>query len=235
MVRFLLFEIPKPSLKISLCLLFLFNFPAKAEGVLPKEAQKLKPVEIGEIVLTLMQPKPEKTDSPGNNNPGWDYLADSKIIFWIDDGIVSTKSDNGETGWSRAGYMRIRVDGKKTTVLKNTLKELAWSINYSNNGNPSFGALFIALAPWAKDEPCFGSTYSGCDFDPIKSFQASGISTTKICESRITGLVVRGFKLTHPKKSSVLARITDNYGSGGATTHLELDFWSDKKDFCKIE
>jgi hypothetical protein len=130
--------------------------------------------------------------------------------------------------------MRIRVDGKKTTVLKKTLKELAWSIIYSNNGNPGFGAIFITIVPWSEGVECFGSTYSGCDFDPIKSFQASGISTTKICESHIAGFRVRGFKLTHPKKSSVLARITDNYGSGGATTDLELDFWSDKKNFCKI-
>lgn len=235
MVKFQFFEIPKSPIKIFSGLILLFNFSVQAEGVLPKEASKLKPVEIGEIVFTLMQPKPKKSDSPGNNNPGWDYLADSKMIVWIDDGIVSTKFDNGETGWSRTGYIRVRVDGNKTTVLKKTLKELAWSIDYSNSVNPGFGALFIALAPWAKDEPCFGSTYSGCDFDPIKSFRASGISINKICESRIPGLVIRGFKLTHPKKSSVLARITENYGSGGANTFLELDFWSNKKNFCKVE
>jgi hypothetical protein len=97
MVIFSLFEIPKLFLKICLCPIFLFSFSVQAEGVLPKEANKLKPVEIGEIVFTLMQPKPKKTDSPSNNNPGWDYLADSKMIFWIDDGIVDTESDNGKT------------------------------------------------------------------------------------------------------------------------------------------
>lgn len=232
MIKFQFFEILKNLSVTSLCLLFLFNFSVRAEGVLPKEAQKLKPVEIGEIVLTLMQPKPKNPDSPGWNNPGWDYLANSKEIAWINDGIVSTKLDNGETGWSRTGYIRIRVDGKKTTVLKNTLKELAWTIDYSNNANPGFGALLITLSPGA--EPCFGATYNGCDFDPIKSFRASGISIKKICESYDSGRV-RGFKLTHPKKSSVLARITDNYGSGGANSILELDFLANKKNFCKVE
>jgi hypothetical protein len=92
-------------------------------------------------------------------------------------------------------------------------------------------SLFI---PCLKFGEVYGATYNGCDFDPIKSFRASGISIKKICESYDSGRV-RGFKLTHPKKSSVLARITDNYGSGGANSILELDFLANKKNFCKVE
>lgn len=199
-----------------------------SQSVYPEAAKSLPLLEIGEAILFLM---------PSKKLPylNWSYLGDSSSIEWLDDGYV-IESFGGEQASMRRGLMRIRVNNKKSTVLKKSLRELAWTVRFMTLGMPKFGFQTIKLSSGPPGDECFGSLYDGCDFNPINSMRKSGVKIKKICSNDHVGNgLINGYELSHPMKKTVLARVEDSFGSGGIATDFVLDFTANKKDLCDYE
>lgn len=209
-------------------LILIFSSSANAQSVYPEIAKSLPLLEIGNAILFLMPPK----NIPYLN---WSYLGDSSSIEWLDDGYVVESWGAGQASMRR-GLMRIRIKDKKSTVLKKTLRELAWTVRYMTFGMPKFGFQTIKLSSGPPNEDCFGHLYDGCDFNPLNSMKKNGIKIRKICTNDHVGNgFINGYELSHPMKKTVLARVEDSFGSGGISTDFVLDFTASKKDLCSYE
>lgn len=101
------------------------------QGVYPKELQGRKPFELGDLVLFLMPNSDERS-------VGWDFRADSPIL-WKTAGYEIAPGEGGTSIYTRVGFMRVHVLGEKSTVLRQRVTELGWSVTYSNTSNPNFG------------------------------------------------------------------------------------------------
>lgn len=191
----------------------------------PTPVAKLRSLELGEAILLLM---PEKS----SKGIDWDFRADAPII-WVTDGYKEETRENGDTVSFREGLIRVHVQGKKAHVLKKNKYELAWTVRYETHTNPKFGVESIGLYPGSQNETCFGTLYDGCDFGVSKSFKQAGISAKKICERSETQQHIIGYQLTFPGKKTTLARLEDNWGSGGTSSTAELMFSVSPSNLCK--
>jgi hypothetical protein len=156
------------------------------QEVYPKELQGTKPFELGELVLLLMP------DS-GARSVGWDFRAESPIL-WKTAGYQAGQR-KGASLYTRNGIVRVNIQGKKSTVLRQRIAELGWGVTYSSTlNNPNFGPEEITIEPGLPREHCFGSIYTGCDFEePLSSLAHAGIVATKICSKRGTSEIVSAF------------------------------------------
>src|SRR5271170_122267 len=100
------------------------------QSVYPSELRNAKSFELGELVLLLMP-------DAGSTSVGWEFRADSPIV-WKTDGYKSIQLRNG-TSYVRNGIVRVNVQGKRTTVLKQRVAELGWAVSYSTTSNPGLG------------------------------------------------------------------------------------------------
>lgn len=185
------------------------------QEVYPKELQGTKPLELGELVLLLMP------DS-GARSVGWDFRADSPIL-WKTAGYQEGQR-KGASLYTRNGIVRVHIQGKKSTVLRQRVVELGWGVIYSSTINPNFGPQDITIEPGLPRERCFGTTYTGCDFEePLSSLSRAGIVATKICSSRRTpGDFLSVFSLTHPRRRPTVMVWQSSGGSGGSSAWLTL-------------
>jgi len=185
------------------------------QGIYPETLQGAKPFELGELILLLMP------DS-GATSVGWDHRADSRIV-WQTTGYEAAPRADGTSKYIRNGIVRVHIQGKISTVLRQRIDELGWTVSYSSDGPPNFGPEEIAIEPGLPQEACFGTNYDGCDFDePLTSLSSAGIGATKICGKREMGVASSAFLLTHAaRRPTVLVWVTSG-GSGGSSAWLTL-------------
>ena len=186
------------------------------QGIYPETLQGTKPFELGELILLLMP------DS-GATFAGWDHRADSRIV-WQTSGYETVQKADGTSKYIRNGIVRVHIQGKQSTVLRQRITELGWTVSYSSDGPPKFGPKEITIEPGLPQEGgCFGTNYEGCDFDePLTSLSSAGIGATKICGKRKMGVASSAFLLTHAaRRSTVLVWVTSG-GSGGSSAWLTL-------------
>jgi len=186
------------------------------QGIYPETLQGTKPFELGELILLLMP------DSSATF-VGWDHRADSRIV-WQTTGYETVPKADGTSKYVRNGIVRVNIQGKKSTVLRQRTTELGWTVSYSSVDPPKFGPEQITIEPGLPQEGgCFGTNYEGCDFDePLNSLSSAGVGATKICGKREMGGASSAFLLTHAaRRSTVLVWVTSG-GSGGSSAWLTL-------------
>lgn len=186
-----------------------------SEEVYPKELQGAKPFELGELVLLLMP-------NSGTTSIGWDFRVDSPIL-WRTLGYESVQGRGGASLYIRNGIARVHIQGKRSTVLRQRVAELAWGLTYSSTVNPNLGPEEIKIAPGLPREGCFGAKYTGCDFvEPLNSLSQAGIVATKICGKRGVDELVSAFSLTHSGRRPTVMVWKSSGGSGGSSAEVLL-------------
>jgi hypothetical protein len=199
------------------------------EDVYPIGASKVKPMSLGQAVLMFMP-------DAGVKHIDWSYLNKSNNILWLDDTYKFNQSNPDDSLNFRTGLMRINVDGVKSTILKKTVKELAWSVVYQGPGNPNFGIQMIALTPGIDngDANCFGSTTQNCTFNPINAIAKEGIKIDVVCKSTdVTGSTeVTGLELSAAGKKAIKARMITSGGSGGSSSWIEIYVNDNPSQLC---
>lgn len=211
-------NIRKLVLRIAIVVMSFPSFGATnaQEGdIYPASLRGSSSIELGQLVLLLM---PENKFS----HIGWDHQADSPII-WKTRGFDTTNWADGTEHSIRNGIVRVNVLGRPSTVLRERVAELGWTVEYITSQNPKFGPEEIEISPGVPGESCFGTNYSGCDFDaPTKSLLAAGVQIREICRSaEITG-ERRAFFLSHPQRQPTIMMWMRDGGSGGVSASVKL-------------
>jgi hypothetical protein len=192
-----------------------------AQLVYPNQLNHAKSMELGQLVLLLMP-------DAGSASVGWDHRASSDIV-WTTNGYDSEQWGK-ESAYVRRGVVRVNVEGKRSTVLRQQVNELGWSVALSSTSNPSFGPEDISITVGTPDTDCFGAKYDGCNFDPpLKSLALAGIEAKKICaKTRFSDQVI-AFTIVHPKRRPTLLIWEESGGSGGISSSLTMKL-NDKPD-----
>ena len=204
---------------------------APEDDVFPQALRNAKSLELGELVLLLM---------PGSGEPsvGWDFRADSPIKWQT----TAAYKEVPESGYaSRTGWVRVNVQGRKATILREREFELGWMVEYSNQSSgppsshpqflpPKFGVKNIEIKPggWG-DLTCFGTGFDGCDFEePFASLVQAGIHVETICSTRMPDGHTSAFLLTHPGRRPTVMTWTRSGGSGGVSSSITLKLDADQ-------
>ena len=182
-------------------------------------------LELGSVVLLLMPDRNQK-------RIGWDHRSESKII-WIDNGYARVNRPDGKSASVRRGLVRTNILGKPVTVLRQRREELWWTVTYETSGNERHGPEFIEVSPGTPNETCFGSLYEGCSFEIEPSIRSAGIKLTSVCDIGGGSYKMKGYTVSHPTKAEIQMRVTDSWGSGGASTNIELLYELDKGVLCR--
>lgn len=182
-----------------------------AMPVYPEEAAGLPPVDLADLVALLAPAR-------GFSTMGWDYLADDPHIHWITDGI-----DRNNAGATRDGLVRVRAAGKLSTVIKQKLSELAWTITLATDGPEKFGPKSISITPGGRDGPeqCFGAEYTNCTF-PVEAAILASANAHKICAKNKLGGATDGYLVELPTHISVALLYSIGGGSGGSNSELSI-------------
>lgn len=186
---------------------------AHREGVavVPNSLSESPSLELGDLVLLLMPKSGERID--------WDYRTDSAIT-WQTAGVTQETGDNN--GASRAGAVRVNVMGRIATVLKQRKIELAWGVAYWTSRPAKFGPSEIKIEP-GTEEPCFGTGFDGCEFEPLHSLAHAGIDALEACDIQQASDKTRVYLLTSPQRRPVTLIWYTSGGSGGASSWLSLE------------
>lgn len=164
-----------------------------------------KAIELPKLVETFMV----KPDS----DPEWSMGASKSTpqIRWTSSGIES--EPNCESYVScRRGVVRVLLNGKEMQHLRQRLEPVPWELFMVSTSNAKFGPEEVGIWP-SCDTPC--------EFDFKKAMNVKGFSLKQICKSgpaiarRIAYEVRKGYSRVH-------AVVTENVGSGGTSTSLNL-------------
>lgn len=180
--------------------------------VYPAKANQLKQVELGQAVLLFMPPQ-------NSQFVDWAFQANGPVVW-----LTSSYSSNGNDATYREGLMRITVDGATSTILKHRVHELAWSVRYQGELNPSFGVQSITMEPGIDDGDanCFGAGTTGCSFNPLSSLIKAGVAVKILCQSNDAQNSITGLDLSASGKAPTTAQVLTSGGSGGESTEITL-------------
>ena len=117
----------------------------------------------------------------------------------------------------REGWARVRVKGRTSTVLKQVLEELPWSIRLDSTGNENFGPQEIVIDP-----VCFGVQYDNCMFSADEAFTTHRFNAKLLCKSGLSFSYTSYYLLSAPGRANMIAAYGYSEGSGGASTDLTL-------------
>lgn len=175
----------------------------------PKEATKLPPLALGEIVMEAL---------PRGQLLAWDSLQ-IPSVKWRTDGIETTSNYQS----FRDGIARIRAGGQSPKMLRQTWVELAWTISLEASQNPKFGPEKIVLTPGMSDSEhmCFGIRFQGCSF-PVSALNHPGLTLKKQCERGPGGDHSIVFDASAPGGRKGIVIYHTDAGSGDTTTHVEV-------------
>ncbi len=212
-----------------LLLLLLITMPwaslATTQESLDRAILKAKSYELGQAILFFM---PDRQQT----RIGWDHRANS-AIRWLDSPYISEKRPNGGEVFIRRGLLRVNVQGKLSTVLRQRKQELWWTVRLQTLQGPHLGVQEIGLEPGTPSEPCFGHLYTGCAFKALPSLSAAGITWKEVCKSNQFGDQQLGYLLSHPLRAKTQVAISTSGGSGGRATWITLRLEGDPKELCK--
>lgn len=198
------------------------NVAQSRDLVKPSEAANLPPIELGEVVKLFMPDQDREERSYLSFRQG----ADSENIYWLTNGV-----EENENGSSRVGLVRIRVEGERSTTLKQRNIELAWKITLSNSSMAKFSVENIEIRP---DKDCFGPLTEGCYFEPEKSLKDSGILFELMCKKDYGANHARGYRLHSYGKKDIFAHWFASGGSGGYSAWFEILINKPSGDLCSI-
>ena len=185
--------------------------------VYPKDAQSLTPIPLHDLLVQAM-PK------EGAKRLDWDHMLDAPIL-WITDGIAQTDSVS-----ERIGLARVRIGNSFSTVLKKRKNEPAWSVHLQTKAAAKFGVEVIEIEPGTHDSPCFGTTFELCDFTPS---QALGpLKNVSLCTKDSAGGRVSAYEVLAPGRKASVVLFFDNWGSGGASSYLEVRPFVSREKVC---
>lgn len=212
------------SILVSLCLLLVQVQRAAAQpsaspmtadlAVFPRRAAHLLPVELAEFVADVVP-------THGFDGLTWDYLLDGPIE-WITDGL-----DYRAGRTSRGGLVRIRIQGKRATVLRERREEEAWAVDISTTGNPNRGPKAIALTV-----ECFGAAFEGCIFSPSDALASPRTRHKLLCTGRPLSLDAEVYEINVSNKAPALLAYFSSGGSGGVFQRLEIHPVEDRQSLC---
>ncbi len=190
----------------------------KEMAISPTSLPNFRSFELGEAVLFLM---------PLPGYPiGWNWLSNSSNIVWLDNGYVESQDES-----FRRGAIRVNVLGVRSTILEQKLEELPWMVTLHTKGVAKFGPQEIRLKPGL--ETCFGSLFTGCDFETKPSLQKAGIEVYEVCRKSIDNSnYTQVYKLVAPGKALVFLSESRGAGSGGASAALALLLNTTKEQAC---
>ena len=188
----------------------------------PPEASGLPISHLADLVTTLLPPA-------GFEQLGWDYLAAQPNIHWLTNGYA----DRGN-GAERTGLARVRVGRRESTRLLQSLNELAWSITLATDENPRFGPKSIEVdVGYGSDKQCFGTLDNGCTFTAADALSSKSLTAQRVCELDESGGIKQVFDVSAVGKANLLVVVSQNEGSGGASSTLSILPEEQRSSACK--
>lgn len=189
--------------------------PDRSEYVRPSTAPNGQPFELGKLIDLLIPKSGEIVY--------WDYRVDSGID-WITDGVDESRTFNGEIFSRRVGIVRVNILGSYAQVLKQKEEELPWTVELESNAPKKFGPFKINISPGSPWDRCFGSLYSGCEFNVEPSLKSANVSFSRSCESKMFSDKNIGYKVKSSEGNPAYLLVSTSAGSGGSSTSLVLAF-----------
>ena len=102
------------------------------------------------------------------------------------------------------------------------------------NGPAKLGSVEIRIFPGSSQESCFGTLYSGCDFEAEPSMKKAGLKFRELCQFKEYGDLVRAYEVSRLDGGRGYLIESTSGGSGGISTELALVFDGDRaRGACK--
>lgn len=179
-----------------------------ATRVWPRTAEKLAPIDLGDLVAAALPSKGEFT---------WSTLLIPRV-HWLTDGVGRTGS-----GFSvRNGVARVRAHNVKTTVLRQQWEELGWGVELLTEGNAKWGPTSVTIFPGFEGiGSCFGIEFKGCTF-PASALNGSKIRLTKICQGGSGSANITAFRAVASDGRAGTVLYHTDAGSGGQTNKVTV-------------
>lgn len=191
------------------------------------ETAAKKQFELGELITTLIPLPSEKLT--------WEFRANSDIE-WITSGFAEQRRSDGQVTATRTGVVAVNVMGRQATVLRKKLEELPWTVSMRTTAPAKFGPTEIHISPGSPTESCFGTLYSGCDFEVEASLRKSGIEFREVCGYREAGDSVKAYQLKTAVGGTAYLVESSSGGSGGSSTELTIALAEETvKEACSPE
>lgn len=181
----------------------------------PNAATNLDPLELGQLILLLI---PEQNSK---QTVEWDYKLEDARLNWLTSGV---KQENGHH--FRKALVRVHVNGKKLTTLKQRLVEVAWLVTLKADA-PGLRPTQISI----KQEECDGPWCN--EIEPLPSLLGVGIKAAEICKFSLFGDRTTVWRLTGTNKRATFL-VSEVFGGSKvqeAQLFLELEF--DAKQLCE--
>lgn len=213
---------PKAQTFITLTLAFAAALFAKPNTGVEGISKTLKSHELGSLIQLLMPPKDFATIN-------WDWQVNGQIE-WVTNGVDIVNNADGSLTSSRLGRVRVNVLGETSTVLKKSVKELAWAVVFETNGPTKFGVERILIFPGSTSVECFGSLYTNCDFEIEPSLKLAKLKFTKLCSKKDAGSSVNVYRIRNPNLKEAILIHETGWGSAGISSQITIDFTDD--DVC---
>ncbi len=194
-------------------------FLASGNLVLADEKVEVKSIELGTLIAMLI-PAPESKIT-------WEHGIESGIE-WTTSGFDEVRQANGDRIATRNGHVVVNVLGKTSTVLRKKVELLPWTVSMRTSEPAKFGPNEIHIFPGTPEESCFGTLYSGCDFEAEPSVKNADIASREICQFKEFGDSVKAYELRRRDGSIAYLIQSSSGGSGGVSTELTLVFSSDR-------
>lgn len=192
---------------------------AKPNNGVEGMSKTLKSHELGALIKLLIPPK-------GFTSVNWDWQVDGQIE-WVTNGVDIENNADGSLKSSRLGRVRVNVLGETSTVLKKSVKELAWAVIFETNGPTKFGVERILIFPGSTSVECFGSLYNNCDFEIEPSLKQAKIKFKNLCSKKDAGSNVNVYEIQDPSLKDAILIHETGWGSAGISSQITIDFNSD--------
>jgi hypothetical protein len=174
-----------------------------AAAVWPREAAPLKPIELSALISQFLT-------AP---NLRWEMLQNGSVR-WTTNGI-----ETNERRSFRRGLARVKLNGRSSTILRQNIDELAWSIELSTFDQERFGPTLATINPGTSQEQCFGTGFTGCYFTAEEALGRLGLR--QACSVGPAGNVAKVYERAGRRSMTVVYR--NSTGSGGRSASIELD------------
>jgi hypothetical protein len=184
------------------------EFREETAGPLNQLPKPMGPVELGEIVKSLMPP-------PGTGMAiGWDFGVDAPVE-WLSDQL-----EDQPRGTVRRGRARVDILGKPMWELRKQREEIFWDITLVGWGK---GIDYVEIEPQGG---CFGPGNSGCSYEFEKARAVVGVKTKEMCafHEKLLSYEVVVYRLSAASRQDADAAVSLFCGSQGCTTSLQIHF-----------
>jgi hypothetical protein len=163
---------------------------------------------------------------PPGVSPDWSMGAGkhSPQIAWKSLGVESDTCDDDYQS-CRRGTVRVSLNGKEMMNLRQRLEPVTWEILMASKTHERFGPQEISIFPVCDRVEC--------NFDFQKVLKHSQITLKRLCEAGPFEFRQTAYLASEGSKQLFVV-VSENTGSGGTNTSLELSFGGETptKDLC---